>query len=99
MRESTTDKKSSDLAEGDAGLRLQVLTEAIACLQVKDFERAERLARQATSIDVRDADAWHLLGVVLAGKRQFPGAADALARAIALNPNSPQFHVNLGNAR
>jgi predicted O-linked N-acetylglucosamine transferase (SPINDLY family) len=99
MHEAGANRQPGDLAAGDPGLRLQVLTEAIACLGAKDFKRAERLARQAASIDVRDPDAWHLIGVALAAQRQHARAADAIARAIALNPKSPQFHVNLGNAR
>ena len=99
MREAEANQQLRDLAAGDPGLRLQVLTEAIACLEAKDFSRAERLAGQAISIDARDPDAWHLMGVALAAQRQHARAADAIARAIALNPKSAQFHVNLGNAR
>jgi protein O-GlcNAc transferase len=87
------------LISGDAGERLQVLTEAIACLQTGQLEKAERLARQAASLDERDADAWHLVGVVLAKQGQHAGAADAILRAITLNPRAAQFHVNLGSAR
>ena len=39
------------------------------------------------------------MGVALAAQRQHARAADAIAHAIALNPKSGQFHVNLGNAR
>jgi hypothetical protein len=98
MRDATMDKGRSDLARGDPGLRLQVLTEAIACLEAKEFERAERFARQATCIEARDPDAWHLVGVALAQQGQYAGAAEAIGRAIALNPGAAQFHVNLGNA-
>ena len=99
MHEAGPNRQPGDLAAGDPGLRLQVLTEAIACLEAKDFKRAERLASQAVSIDARDPDAWHLMGVALAAQRQHARAADAIAHAIALNPKSGQFHVNLGNAR
>ena len=83
----------------DRGPRLRLLAEGIACLNAKQFERAQQLAGQAASIDVRDPDAWHLLGVALAGLGNHAHAADAIARAIALNPNSAQFHANLGNAQ
>ena len=83
----------------DRGPRLRLLAEGIACLNAKQFERAQQLAGQAVSIDVRDPDAWHLLGVALAGLGNHAHAADAIARAIALNPNSAQFHANLGNAQ
>jgi predicted O-linked N-acetylglucosamine transferase (SPINDLY family) len=99
MHDAGAKREPGDLAAGDPTLRLQVLTEAIACLEAKNFKRAERLASQAVSIDARDPDAWHLIGVALAAQRQHARAADAITRAIALNPKSAQFHVNLGNAR
>jgi protein O-GlcNAc transferase len=83
----------------DRGPRLRLLAEGIACLNAKQFERAQQLAGQAASIDVRDPDAWHLLGIALAGQGQHARAADAIARAIALNPMSAQFHANLGNTQ
>jgi predicted O-linked N-acetylglucosamine transferase (SPINDLY family) len=98
IHEAGPNRQSGDLAAGDPGLRLQVLTEAIACLEARDFKRAERLGGQAVSIDARDADAWHLIGVALAGQREHARAADAIRRAITLNPRRVQFHVNLGNA-
>ena len=84
---------------GDQGRRLRLLAEGIACLNAKQFERAQRLAGQAVSIDAHDPDAWHLLGVALAGQGQHARAADAIARAITLNPTSAQFHANLGNTQ
>lgn len=79
--------------------RLQLLAEGIACLNAKQFERAQLLADQAAAMDARDPDAWHLMGVALAGQGHHARAADAIARAIALNPASAQFHANLGNTQ
>jgi tetratricopeptide (TPR) repeat protein len=76
-----------------------LLTEAIACLEANQLERAQLLAEQAASLDARDADAWHLAGVALARQGQHARAVDALGRAIAINPESAQFHANLGNAQ
>jgi predicted O-linked N-acetylglucosamine transferase (SPINDLY family) len=99
MQDHGTAGKRSRVSAGQPDVRLQVLTEAIASLEAKDFERAELLAKQALSINARDADAWHLVGVVAARQGQHARAADAIGHAIALNPNAAQFHVNLGNAR
>jgi protein O-GlcNAc transferase len=83
----------------DRGPRLRLLAEGIACLNAKQFERAQLLADQAAAMDARDPDAWHLIGVALAGQGQHVRAADAIARAIALNPMSARFHANLGNTQ
>jgi protein O-GlcNAc transferase len=92
------DTRRAGVQPGDAGRRLQLLREGAACLAAKQFVPAQRLAEQAVSIDARDADAWHLVGVALARQGQHARAVDAIERAIALRPASTQFHANLGNA-
>ena len=84
---------------GDRSRRLRLLADGIACLNARQFERAQSLADQAAAMNAHDPDAWHLIGVALAGQKQHARAADAIARAIALNPMNAQFHANLGNTQ
>lgn len=84
---------------GDHDRRLRLLAKGIACLNAKQFERAQVLADQAAALNAQDPDAWHLIGVALAGQGQHARAADAIARAIALNPKNAQFYANLGNTQ
>jgi tetratricopeptide (TPR) repeat protein len=59
---------------------------------------AERLCLQVLSIDVRHANALYVLGMVAYKTGRFPAAAAMIRRAIAVNPQQPYYHSNLGNA-
>ena len=99
MSGSLPEPERDKTAAANRSRRLQLLADGIACLNAKQFERAQLLADQAAAMDAHDPDAWHLIGVALAGQKQHARAADAIARAIALNPMNAQFHANLGNAQ
>ncbi|AKQ56849.1 tetratricopeptide repeat protein [Bordetella hinzii] len=61
-------------------------------------EAAEKLYRNLLSGEQAPA-AWHGLGLLAAGRSDFAGAADALARAAALRPTDAQYLGDLGYAR
>jgi predicted O-linked N-acetylglucosamine transferase (SPINDLY family) len=97
MTNPLNSSNQDNAATTDAPHRMRLLAEGIAALNARKFETAQELGGQAASINADDADAWHLIGIALAGQGQHARAADAIARAIALNPASAQFHANLGN--
>jgi len=59
---------------------------------------AEADYRAVLRDDPRDADALHLLGVLAAAQADFPAAIDLLRQALAVRPDMPMLHNNLGNA-
>ena len=65
----------------------QVFAEAVAAYEAADFARADRLFREVVAIDPGSATAWGWLGRVAFGERRFGDAADAYARASALDPS------------
>ena len=65
--------------------------------QAGRLPEAEALYRQILSREPGNAQAWHLLGVAQFQLGELAAAADSLGRAIALEPNAPAFHCNLGN--
>ena len=78
--------------------RMRFLTQGLACLERRDFQNALVFGEQAVALNAKDYDAWHLSGVALARMGELARAIEVLQRAIALMPNSAQFHTNLGNA-
>ncbi len=60
-----------------------------------DLERAERLYWEVVHADARNADAWHLLGLVAQAKRQFACALEYIGRAVQLDGTEPSFHDHL----
>jgi tetratricopeptide (TPR) repeat protein len=62
------------------------------------LDRAVALARRAVDVDQRDARSWALLGELLEASGDLTGAADALARASALEP-SPALSAQLAAVR
>ncbi len=72
------------------------LSEAVAFHRAGQFQQAEQIYRQVLQADPRNADAWHLLGVIGSQFNQHEVAVEYIRRAIELNPNSTAFHANLG---
>ena len=74
------------------------LAQAVAFHRAGQLRQAEQIYRQVLRADPRNADAWHLLGVVAAQVNQHEAAIEHIRRAIDLNPNATAFHANLGAA-
>jgi len=77
---------------------VQLLLQAIAHFQAGRLDAAEGLYRKVLDIDSEQADALHLLGLVLI-QRHDPAAAETIARAAALRPDDAEIQCNLGLAR
>jgi protein O-GlcNAc transferase len=73
----------------------QVLAQALAHHQAGRLAEAERLYRQVCAADPDHFAALHRLGVV-SHQLGRPDAPDILARAVALNPDVPEAHNDLG---
>jgi Flp pilus assembly protein TadD len=84
-------------ALADSTLRLARLGGHLA-QSAEEFDRAIRLYRHVVSKDPRDWSSWNNLGNALTSADDPAGAAEALARALALAPDSQPIRVNLGNA-
>src|SRR5205814_5870329 len=61
------------------------------------FADAERLYRQVLFGDRKNADALHLLGVLLHQTGRTAEGVDLIRRAIRMDPQAAQFHLNLAN--
>jgi tetratricopeptide (TPR) repeat protein len=76
----------------------QALHRGGALFSAKKFDEAEQIARLILKFLPRQADALHLLGLVLLAKGDAPEAERLMARALKLSGNHPVLLVNLGNA-
>jgi protein O-GlcNAc transferase len=72
------------------------LAQAVAHHRAGQLPQAERIYREVLKNDPRNADAWHLLGVIGSQVNNHEGAVECIRRAIELNPNSTAYHANLG---
>src|SRR5262245_58784177 len=63
------------------------------------LNQAATLYRTILSVDADNPDALHLLGVLAHTARDSNAARDLIARAVALRPDVPQYHFNLGVAQ
>jgi Flp pilus assembly protein TadD len=75
---------------------LDALQQALAYHRAGHLSQAEPMYRRILEVDPTEADAWHLLGMVLHQSGRFDLAAEYIARAIWLNPQAAPFHNNLG---
>lgn len=72
---------------------------ALAQHQAGNLQGAEVLYRQILQADPQHADAWHLLGVIAHQVGKHGLAIQTIGRAIVLNPRSPHYYSNLGEAQ
>jgi len=72
---------------------------ALALHNVHRGSEAEQEVRRALSINPNSADAYTLLGIVLATRDEYPDAISALDRAVKLNPKSFDAQFYLARAR
>ena len=76
----------------------QLLVQGVSEHQAGRLDAAERLYAQILEVDVRHADALHLLGLVQQ-QRGRPGEAIPLIRqALELSPDEGLYHANLAEA-
>ena len=54
--------------------------------------------RESLKYDGNDAATWNNLGFLLLSRREYPSAADALTKAVALDGSVPRYRMNLGFA-
>jgi Flp pilus assembly protein TadD len=66
--------------------------------QQGDLELAEKNYRDILDVMPENANALHLLGVLLNQMQDNLAAIDLISRAIQIVPDQPIFHNNLGNA-
>jgi predicted O-linked N-acetylglucosamine transferase (SPINDLY family) len=76
----------------------EALARAVAHHRVGQLPQAEQIYRQVLQADPRNADAWHLLGVIASQVNNHSAAVEHIRRAIELNPKAAAFHANLGAA-
>ena len=74
-----------------------VFAQAQARLGSGDRAEAERLCREILRVQPEDFPALYLLGVITASERRHEEAAAFLVQAVALRPDEPTTHNNLGN--
>ncbi len=74
----------------------QVLQQAEQLRQQGQLAKAKDLCQQVVAAQPRNADALHLLGIVLHQSGQPAEAIQMLQRAVAANPAVPLYHSNLG---
>ena len=72
------------------------LDKAIRYHQDGRLDKAESLYRKIVREDRRNADAWHLLGVLFYQMGELEIAENNIKKAIEYNPNVPSFYSNLG---
>ncbi len=74
------------------------LEAAIRLHESGDLAGAQRCYREILRVDVRDADATHLLGLIAHQRGEHAQAAAQIGAAIALRGDKAIYHYNLGNA-
>jgi Flp pilus assembly protein TadD len=77
---------------------LTVLEEAVSWHRAGELGKAAGLYLQLLEADERNADAWHLLGLVASEQGQSADAVDFIRNAIQLAPGTSVYHSNLGLA-
>lgn len=61
------------------------------------LDEAERMYRQLLRWQADNSDALHLLGLLAAQLDQYEDALPLIERAIAIDPEVPEYHANYGN--
>ena len=75
------------------------LQQAVALHQQGRLPQARALYEAILRVQPGHVDALHLLGVIALQGGQARRAADLITAAIAIHPDNPAFHCNLGNAQ
>jgi predicted O-linked N-acetylglucosamine transferase (SPINDLY family) len=80
-----------------SGQQPSLKQQGLALLQGNRLAEAKAVFKQACEANAQDADAWHLLSSIHGMLGELDEAGDCCRRAIALQPNHGQAHLNLGN--
>ncbi len=73
------------------------LHQTIAALHAGNIAEARKFAEHVLSIDPKQPDGWHLLGLVARRENHIKDAIDHIERAITIKSDESTFHLNLGN--
>lgn len=76
---------------------LQLLNAGIGCYQQGDLIRAEQMYRQVLAVQPRNADALHLLGLVVRDRGDVEGAIHLIRKAIKIVPTFYGARYNLAD--
>lgn len=82
----------------DEQARDELLSEVRGLAEAGEHDRALALARRAAKAAPKSAEAWRAVGATLAAAKRFGEAVKPLERAVALEPDSPFFLVELADA-
>lgn len=85
-------QRAAELASHDGG---QALRAALACAEAGDLAKAEYWMRQSVTRDPQFDRGWYNLGLLLAQQENLAAAAEALAWAEQLRPESPDYSYAL----
>ena len=75
---------------------LDRLADAIELHQIGELSRAAELYRKTINRYPKNADAWHLLGLIAHQQKNNKLAVKLIKTAIDIQPNTADFHNNLG---
>src|SRR5262249_9762405 len=75
-----------------------ILTSAIALHQAGELSSAAQLYQKVLTREQENADALHLIGVLRHQEGNHTRAVELISRAVALQPNVPEYHANLAEA-
>jgi tetratricopeptide (TPR) repeat protein len=73
-----------------------LVKDALERHQAGQFAEAERIYRQILSVDPRNADCLHLLGMIAFQTGELEAAATLIRRAIAIHDKGSSYYANLG---
>jgi predicted O-linked N-acetylglucosamine transferase (SPINDLY family) len=76
---------------------IEMIETAVAHHNAGRVDDAERLYRQALEVDPDNADAWHLLGLLVAQRGNADGGRKLIERAIQLKSDADLYHINLAS--
>jgi tetratricopeptide (TPR) repeat protein len=85
-------RKAADLKPDDIGA---IVWNGLCCLELDQFQEAERRFRAALDIAEDRADIHNWLGLALQGQGRYGDATDSFEMAAEINPSSPVFRRNL----
>lgn len=89
----------ADAAGSGQGSRLFQMAQARVAIARRDFPIAAALYQTVLQQDPGNAEAWYLLGLVHVSTGDFESAADALGRAVQLDPANPDAAAALERIR